>query len=130
MWRNKDNKRELVFREDGQQYTQITKILGNCRVECPRFDNTVILCTIRGIFRKKIWLNRGDIVLIDHDYQNEENSIIHKYTRDEARQLKELREIPENVRIDDDLIDYDLIDNLIDDDIDNSTNGIIAITDL
>jgi translation initiation factor 1A len=35
---NDDDKRELVFREDGQEYAQVIKMLGNGRLEALCFD--------------------------------------------------------------------------------------------
>ena len=52
---NDDMKRELIFREDGQEYAQVTKMLGNGRLEAMCFDGTKRLCHIRGKIRKKVW---------------------------------------------------------------------------
>jgi len=35
---NEAEKRELVFKEDGQEYSQVTKMLGNGRLEAMCFD--------------------------------------------------------------------------------------------
>lgn len=50
---NDDDKRELVFREDGQEYAQVTKMLGNGRLEAQCFDGEKRLAHIRGKMRKK-----------------------------------------------------------------------------
>lgn len=50
---NEDDKRELVFREDGQEYAQVTKMLGNGRLEAQCFDGQKRLAHIRGKMRKK-----------------------------------------------------------------------------
>ena len=89
-------KRELVLKEDEQEYAQVTKILGNCRVEAYCFDGQTRLCHVRGKFRKKVWINRDDIILVGlRDYQDDKADVIHKYTTDEARQLKTYGELPE-----------------------------------
>ena len=49
-----DDKRELVFREDGQEYAQVTKMLGNGRLEALCFDGEKRLAHIRGKMRKKV----------------------------------------------------------------------------
>ena len=49
-----DDKRELVFREDGQEYAQVTKMLGNGRLEAMCFDGEKRLAHIRGKMRKKV----------------------------------------------------------------------------
>ena len=51
---NDDDKRELVFREDGQEYAQVIKMLGNGRLEAICFDGEKRLAHIRGKMRKKV----------------------------------------------------------------------------
>jgi translation initiation factor 1A len=43
-----------VFREDGQEYAQVTKMLGNGRLEALCFDGEKRLAHIRGKMRKKV----------------------------------------------------------------------------
>jgi hypothetical protein len=50
---NEGQKRELVFKEDGQEYGQVNKMLGNGRLEAACFDGVNRLCHIRGKLRKK-----------------------------------------------------------------------------
>ena len=40
-------------------------MLGNGRLEAQCIDGTKRLCHIRGKMRKKVWVNTGDIVLVD-----------------------------------------------------------------
>jgi len=48
----------------------------------------------------QVWINPGDLVLISlRDFQEGKADIIMKYTPDEARSLKSLGEISENVLI-------------------------------
>lgn len=51
---NEAEKRELIFKEDGQEYAQVTKMLGNGRLEAMCFDGVKRLCHIRGKLRKKV----------------------------------------------------------------------------
>jgi len=51
---NEGEKRELVFKEDGQEYAQVTKMLGNGRLEAQCFDGEKRLAHIRGKMRKKV----------------------------------------------------------------------------
>lgn len=51
---NESDKRELVFKEDGQEYAQVVKMLGNGRLEAYCFDGVTRLCHIRGKLRKKV----------------------------------------------------------------------------
>lgn len=97
---NEDEKRELVFKEDGQEYAQVSRMLGNGRLEAFCFDGVKRLCHIRGKLRKKVWINQGDIILIGlRDYQDNKADVILKYNSDEARNLKTYGELPENARI-------------------------------
>jgi len=97
---NENEKRELVFKEDGQEYAQVTKMLGNGRLEAMCFDGTKRLCHIRGKLRKKVWINASDIILIGlRDYQDQKADVILKYTPDEARNLKAYGELPDSVNI-------------------------------
>merc|ERR1712227_492243 len=94
------DKRELVFREDGQEYAQVTKMLGNGRLEAMCFDGTQRLCHIRGKMRKKVWVGQSDIILVSlRDYQDAKADVILKYSSDEARNLKSYGEFPETVKI-------------------------------
>ena len=61
---NDDDKRELVFREDGQEYAQVIKMLGNGRLEAMCFDGEKRLAHIRGKMRKKVSTVIAPILLI------------------------------------------------------------------
>ncbi len=52
---NESTKRELIFKEDGQEYALVTKMLGNGWVEANCVDGTKRLAHIRGAFRKRVW---------------------------------------------------------------------------
>ena len=95
-----DQKRELVFKEDGQEYGQVIRMLGNGRLEAHCFDGTKRLCHIRGKIRKRIWINVDDIILLGlRDYQDDKADVIMKYMPDEVRALKSYGELPEHIRI-------------------------------
>ncbi|OJZ85297.1 hypothetical protein ASPFODRAFT_165205 [Aspergillus luchuensis CBS 106.47] len=97
---NDNEKRELVFKEEGQEYAQVVKMLGNGRLEALCFDGEKRLAHIRGKLRKKVWINQGDIILLSlRDYQDEKGDVIMKYTADEARSLKAYGELPEHAKI-------------------------------
>eukprot|EP00899_Mesostigma_viride_P007697 jgi/Mesvir1/16929/Mv15788-RA.1 len=95
-----DEKRELVFKEDGQEYAQVVRMLGNGRLEAQCMDGVKRLCHIRGKMRKKVWVNAGDVILVGlRDYQDEKADVIQKYMADEARSLKAYGELPESIRV-------------------------------
>ena len=124
---NEGLKRELVFKEDGQEYAQVTKMLGNGRLEAMCFDGVKRLCHIRGKLHKKVWINQSDIVLIGlRDYQDAKADVILKYSADEARNLKSYGEFPESVKIDEtvDFVGGDLDDDIeFGSDVDSDDSG-------
>ena len=58
-----NDKRELVLKEEGQEYAQVLRMLGNGRLEAFCFDGVKRLAHIRGKLQKKVWINQGDIIL-------------------------------------------------------------------
>nr|CAB3241521.1 eukaryotic translation initiation factor 1A, X-chromosomal [Phallusia mammillata] len=113
---NDREKRELVFKEDGQEYAQVIKMLGNGRLEALCFDGQKRLCHIRGKLRKKVWINQSDIILIGlRDYQDHKADVIMKYTADEARNLKLYGELPDSAKINDTFAQDDENDITFDD---------------
>ena len=105
------DKRELIFKEDGQEYAQCVRMLGNGRLEAFCFDGTTRLCHIRGKMRKKVWVAAGDIILIGlRDFQDEKADVIHKYNADEARNLKTYGELPTTARINETAVDMAMAD--------------------
>lgn len=93
-------KRELIYKETGQEYAQVVKMLGNGRLNANCFDGKPRLCHIRGKLRKKVWINTGDIILIGlRDYQDDKADVILKYNPDEARNLKACGQLPENAKL-------------------------------
>ncbi|CAN3359103.1 eukaryotic translation initiation factor 1A [Diutina catenulata] len=99
----KDNgmfKRELIYRDEGQEYGQVTKMLGNGRIEVSCFDGIKRMGHIRGKLRKKVWMSQGDIILVSlRDFQEDQCDVVHKYNSEEARTLKNMGELPENAKI-------------------------------
>lgn len=102
----------------GQEYAQVVKMLGNGRCECFCFDGVTRLGHIRGKMRKKVWITAGDIVLVaKRDFQDEKVDIVHKYSADEARNLKQYGELPETARINETAVDMAMAGGDEDDDI-------------
>ncbi|XP_016487277.2 eukaryotic translation initiation factor 1A-like [Nicotiana tabacum] len=84
-----DEKRELVFKEDGQEYAQVLCMLGNERCEGMCIDGKTRLCHIRGNMHNKVWIAAGDIILVGlRHYPDYKADVIHKYMPDEATLLK------------------------------------------
>ncbi|KAG5362887.1 Eukaryotic translation initiation factor 1A, X-chromosomal [Yarrowia sp. B02] len=96
------SKRELVYKEEGQEYAQVVKMLGNGRLEAQCFDGVKRLAHIRGKLRKKVWINQADIILLSlRDFEDDKADVIMKYHPDEARALKAQGELPESAKIND-----------------------------
>ena len=101
------SKRELIFKEDGQEYAQVLRMLGNGRLEAYCFDGHKRQCHIRGQMKRRVWINNDDIILIGlRDYQDEKGDVILKYTADEVRALKEYQEIPDSIKVADNEDDH------------------------
>ena len=102
-------RRELQFKEDGQEYGQVTRTLGNGRVEVQCVDGKKRICTIRGSMRNRVWIHAGDIILLGlRDFGDDnKGDVMLKYYEIEARELQELGELPENMRIAEGGFDYD-----------------------
>ncbi|KAJ1843049.1 Translation initiation factor 1A [Coemansia sp. RSA 2708] len=121
------DKRELVFKDEEQEYAQVTKVLGNGRMEVQCFDekNKKRLAHIRGAMRKKVWINMGDFVLVAlRDFQDAKCDIVLRYSEDEVANLRKAGQLPERAlqtdaqqEEDDDLVEFDA-DAEIDVDID------------
>ncbi len=95
---------KMIFIEEDQLYGQVIKILGNNRFHIKCFntgdnENSEKLCILRGKMRKRVWINLNDIVIISlREFENNKADIVHKYTTDEANELKKLKLIP-NIEI-------------------------------
>jgi len=97
-------KREMIWKETGQAYAIIEKMLGNGRVHLSYFtrdeDNRLkknqALGIIRGTMRrKKIWIRIQDIVLVGlREFEEGKVDILHKYDYDETKSLELSQEIP------------------------------------
>lgn len=101
--KNQGNARELVFKEDGQEYGRVIKMLGNCRINVLCFDGKERLGIICGQMRKRVFINQDDIILVClRDYQDAKCDVVMKYTTDEARTLQSYGEIPKEQKIEPD----------------------------
>ena len=93
-------KRALIMKEEGQQYAHVLKMLGNGRMQVLCMDEKKRIARIRGKFRKKVWINVGDVVLVEiRPYDEEKCDILHLYYPHEARKLKKLGEIKKELDI-------------------------------
>lgn len=107
----KSNKKELEFKDDGQEYAQVTRMLGHGRCQVLCTDGVSRLAVIRGAMRKKVWIKLEDWVLVGlREYQDNKCDIIGKYTEEDVRNLKaygEIQQIQETKQEDDTPFDFD-----------------------
>ena len=93
-------RRELLYKEEGQEYGQILRMLGQGRLEVNCFDGVKRLCSIRGKLRNRVWMGMGDIILVSlRDEGENKGDVIHKYYPEESLELQEAGEIPENINV-------------------------------
>ena len=108
-------KRKLVLKEDEQEYCQITKLLGSCRVEGNCFDCKTRLCIIRGGIKKKMRILVGSVVIVSlRDFEDSKCDIIYLFDKDEIKELIKLGELPTNINIDDMIVNDKMEDIGID----------------
>jgi translation initiation factor 1A len=95
--------RPMEYITEDQNYGQITKVLGSGRfmTKCYKskpngdFDMVEMVCTVRGKMRKRVYVNNGDIVIVAmRVFQDNKGDIVHKYSYDEANQLKKQQLLP------------------------------------
>jgi len=99
-------KRELELKQEGMEYAQVTKMLGNGRFDAQCFDGVKRQVHIPGHMRKKVWIAQGDIILVNlREYQDAKCDVILKYTADEARELKQRKEIPDSIKINENTVE-------------------------
>jgi translation initiation factor 1A len=109
--RREPTKRELVYKDDGQEYAVVTKMLGNGRCELQCLDGVQRLGNIRGKLKHKVWIKLSDHVLVGlREFQDKKCDILHKYTQEEVRNLRcygEIGDIDEVEEEEDKTFDFD-----------------------
>ena len=117
--KNEDlKKRELLFKEDGQEYAVVEALLGNGRMSLRCGDGAERLGIVRGKMRKRDWVARDDLVLVGlRDFQDCKADIIAKYTSAEAGALRRYGEldglrVKEEQEAEEDLVDFEADDFL------------------
>ena len=90
----------LRYKEEGQEYAQVTSLKGNCRFDVKCFDGTDRMAILCGSMRKRKYINMMDIVLVSlRDFQDSKCDIIDVYDDNQVRSLKEGKHIPESIRL-------------------------------
>ena len=110
-----EDKKQLIKKDpkEAQEYAQVINPKGNGRFELLCCDGgKERLGTVCGQMRKRVWVNRSDLVLIskwEGMTDDTKCSIIHKYSEDEARRLHKEGELPDNFKFN--LDEFDVEDD-------------------
>ena len=104
--------KQLIYKDpkEDQEYGRIINACGNGRFQVYCFDGKERLGVIAGRMRKRVWVNRLDLVLIEPwTFQNEANkcSILHKYEDNEKSKLLKGGHLPKEFKLEEDNINLD-----------------------
>jgi initiation factor 1A len=98
-----DKKRELIIKEDLEEYAKIDKPLGDGRFNVLLCTGETVISVLAKRFRRKrckgsekVTITPGDIVLVSFRSYENKSDIIHKYDKNEIEKLVKLYEIPAN----------------------------------
>ncbi len=93
---DQNEKLNMVFKEEGEEYAIVEKMVGGgrCYINLP--DKSVKLAIIRGkLRRRKTWISNGDLVLVAiRSFQDDKCDVIHKYTQGQVQILKKKNVLP------------------------------------
>lgn len=88
---------------EGQVYAKITKCKGNCRFDVHCTDGKERMAIMCGAMKKRKFVNMGDIVLVSlRDFQDDVCDIIDSYDENQAKRLKDMKELPEEMKLEED----------------------------
>lgn len=98
-------KKQVVFSRDvpGTVYGQVLRALGDCNFSVFCFDGQERMCHIRKSIKRGERAEMDSIVLVGiRDFSENKGDIVYIYAKDQASELRRLREIPSKVVKDDD----------------------------
>jgi len=97
--------KHLRYKEEGQEYAQITRMKGNCRFDVKCFDGKERMAIMCGGMRKRRFVNLQQVVLVSlRDFQDSVCDIIDSYDDNQVRELKEKKEIPDFIKLEEENI--------------------------
>ena len=99
------NEKALIYKDpkEDQEYGKVIRAKGNGRFEIQCFDGKLRTGILAGNMRKRVWVNKDDIILISKcgfTTDDDKCSIIHKYDIDESRKLQSEGEFQDSIRLD------------------------------
>jgi translation initiation factor 1A len=111
----------LEIPESEETIGQVIKVKGNGRFDVRCIDGVSRSGILRGTMRKRVWVNRLDLLLVEPwSFETDKCSILHKYDDDEFEKLKNFGHIPNEFKLesdecnpddDDDYFSYDISDS-------------------
>ena len=100
--------KNLEIPESTETIGQVTRVKGNGRFDIRCIDGVERSGILRGTMRKRVWVNRLDLLLVEpwaFETDNDKCSILHKYEDDEFEKLKNLGHIPNEFKLENDELD-------------------------
>merc|ERR1712224_87217 len=106
-------KRELIYKDIGQEYAIVEENLGDSRLIAKCFDGEIRICHVRGTIRKrKARFKKEDFILISvREFQESKADILLKYKDDEARVMKLNEELSKATHYENKITNLNLIEN-------------------
>ena len=84
-----DKREDVPYKEGNRVYAQVKRKLGGSRVEVSCDDGIVRQAIIQGAMYKRVWMNPGDVLLVQVEEMLCGNcSIVYKYNDVQIRKLK------------------------------------------
>lgn len=93
-----DGSKHIPVPEEDQEYARVISLLGDARLKVVTAGGTERIAIIRGKFRKRVWINKNDIIVIStRGYQDDRVDVVHKYNSNEVKQLVKKGDIPRSL---------------------------------
>jgi len=124
----------MIYKDpkEDQEYGKVIRAMGNGRFDIQCFDGKNRMGILAGNMRKKVWVNKDDIILFskwEFTTEDDKCSIIHKYDLDESRKLQRDGEFPDFITLDEendfttgDMIQFDYGDPSVDEVLNEETS--------
>ena len=100
--KNTSFEKKIIYKDikEDQEYGKVIRAMGNGRFEIQCFDGKNRMGIIAGNMRKRVWVNKDDIILFskwEFCTDDDKCSIIHKYDIEESRKLQKEGEFPDTI---------------------------------
>ena len=102
--KNTFHETKIIYKDpkEDQEYGKVVRAMGNGRFDIQCFDGKNRMGIIAGNMRKRVWINKDDIILFskwEFTTDDDKCSIIHKYSIEESRKLQKDGEFPETINL-------------------------------